>query len=256
MKSVIPLVVAALVAVPALQAQDQSKPAPAKASDAPAKTPNAPAEAPAAGTVTKQDKGYFIGRIIGGQLKEQGADVDLDSLAAAIKEVFEDKPMRFDDVKIEAVQIALQADMQARQQKAMAERAAGGEKAKADGAKFLAENGKRKEVTTTKSGLQYEVLKAAEGPKPKVTDTVSVHYKGTLINGKEFDSSYSRGQPASFPLQGVIPGWTEALQLMNVGSKYKLFLPSNIAYGENGSGPDIGPNETLVFEVELLKIGE
>jgi FKBP-type peptidyl-prolyl cis-trans isomerase len=242
MKSIIPLAVAALVAVPSLQAQDQPKPA--------------DAAAPAASAVTKQDKGYFIGRIIGGQLKEQGADVDLDSLGAAIKEVFEDKPMKFDDKKIEAVQTALQSDMQARQQKAMAERAAGGEKAKTDGAKFLADNGKREGVTTTKSGLQYEVLKAAEGPKPKVTDTVSVHYKGTLLNGKEFDSSYSRGQPASFPLQGVIPGWTEALQLMSVGSKYKLFLPSTIAYGENGSGPDIGPNETLIFEVELLKIGE
>ena len=250
MKSLIPLTVAALVAVPSLHAQEQPKPAAA----APAAATTPAAAVP--GAVTKQDKGYFIGRIIGGQLKEQGAEIDLEALTGAIKEVFEGKLMKFDDVKLEAIQMALQADMQAQQQKAMADRAAGGDKAKADGAKFLAENGKRKEVTTTKSGLQYEVLKAAEGPKPKVTDTVSVHYKGTLINGKEFDSSYKRGQPASFPLQGVIPGWTEALQLMNVGSKYKLVLPSNIAYGENGSGPDIGPNETLIFEVELLKIGE
>jgi FKBP-type peptidyl-prolyl cis-trans isomerase len=239
MKKLPVLVMAAFVAIPSLQAQDAEKPAEA---------------APAAGAVSKQDKGYFIGRMIGGQLSEQGADIDLNSLSEAIKEVFEGKPMKFDEKKLEAIQMSLQSDMQAAQQKQMAARAANGEKAKAEGEKFLAENGKRKEVTTTKSGLQYEVLKAADGDKPKITDSVSVHYRGTLINGKEFDSSYKRGEPASFPLQGVIPGWTEALQLMNVGSKYKLFLPSGIAYGENGSGPDIGPNETLIFEVELLKI--
>jgi FKBP-type peptidyl-prolyl cis-trans isomerase len=125
-----------------------------------------------------------------------------------------------------------------------------------EGTKFLDENGKRAGVTTTASGLQYEVVKAAEGKKPASTDTVTVHYRGTLLSGKEFDSSYSRNEPTSFPLNGVIPGWTEGLQLMNVGSKFKFFIPSKLAYAERGAGADIGPNSTLVFEVELLSIGE
>jgi FKBP-type peptidyl-prolyl cis-trans isomerase FklB len=129
-----------------------------------------------------------------------------------------------------------------------------GDKAKTDGVKFLEENKKRKEVTTTASGLQYEILKKGDGPKPAATDNVQVHYKGTLINGKEFDSSYKRGEPAEFPCTGVIKGWTEALQLMPVGSKWMLYIPPALAYGENGAGGDIGPNATLIFEVELLDI--
>jgi len=126
--------------------------------------------------------------------------------------------------------------------------------AKAAGDKFLAENGKRKEVTTTKSGLQYEVIKVGTGHKPAITDTVSVHYHGTLIDGKVFDSSVERGMPITFGVQQVIKGWTEVLQLMPVGSKWKIFIPSQLAYGENGAGGDIGPNEALIFEVELLGI--
>ncbi len=126
--------------------------------------------------------------------------------------------------------------------------------AKAVGEKYRAENAKRKEVKVTKSGLQYEVISSTEGAKPKATDTVSVHYKGMLINGTEFDSSYKRGQPASFPLNGVIPGWTEGLQLMTVGSKYRFVIPSDLAYGDRGAGSSIGPGETLIFEVELLDI--
>jgi FKBP-type peptidyl-prolyl cis-trans isomerase FklB len=122
------------------------------------------------------------------------------------------------------------------------------------GKKFLDENGKRPEVKTTASGLQYEVMKAGAGDMAKATDKVTVHYHGTLLNGKVFDSSVQRGQTIDFPVNGVIQGWQEALQLMNVGAKYKLFIPYNLAYGERGAGGDIGPYETLVFEVELFKI--
>lgn len=124
-----------------------------------------------------------------------------------------------------------------------------------EGKKFLAENGKKPGVVTTPSGLQYTVLKEGTGPKPSMTDKVKVHYKGTLIDGTEFDSSYKRGQPTEFPVGGVIKGWSEAMLLMNVGSKYKLFVPSDLAYGKRGApGGKIGPNATLVFEVELLEI--
>jgi FKBP-type peptidyl-prolyl cis-trans isomerase FkpA len=126
---------------------------------------------------------------------------------------------------------------------------------KAAGEKFLAENGKKPTVKTTASGLQYEVLTEGKGAThPTATDNVTVHYKGTLLNGTEFDSSYSRNEPTSFPLNAVIPGWTEGVQLMTEGSKYKFYIPSALAYGENGAGGKIGPNEALVFEVELLKI--
>ncbi|HYG75749.1 MAG TPA: FKBP-type peptidyl-prolyl cis-trans isomerase [Planctomycetota bacterium] len=125
---------------------------------------------------------------------------------------------------------------------------------KADGEKFLAENAKKPGVVTRPSGLQYKVLKEGTGASPKKTDVVTTHYRGTLINGKEFDSSYARREPASFGVNQVIAGWTEALQLMKVGSKWELYIPSNLAYGPRGAGGVIGPDETLIFEVELLSI--
>jgi len=131
---------------------------------------------------------------------------------------------------------------------------AAGVKNGADGEKFLAENKKKEGVKTTASGLQYKVLKEGSGAQPKETDTVIANYRGTLIDGTEFDSSYKRGQPATFPVSGVIRGWTEALQLMKAGSKYQLFIPANLAYGERAIGGDIGPNSTLIFEVELLDV--
>lgn len=146
------------------------------------------------------------------------------------------------------------AAMQAFENNMREKEAARGNEAKAAGEKFLAENGKKKGVTTTASGLQYEILKAGDGPKPQATDRVNVHYHGTLLNGKVFDSSVERGQPITFGVQEVIKGWTEALQLMPVGSKWRIFIPSNLAYGEQGAGGDIGPNEALIFDVELLGI--
>lgn len=128
------------------------------------------------------------------------------------------------------------------------------EENKVAGTTFLAENGKKTNIKTTASGLQYEVLTEGKGKKPTASDNVTVHYKGTTIDGKEFDSSYGRGEPTSFPLNQVIPGWTEGVQLMSEGSKYKFYIPSNLAYGEQGAGGTIGPNETLIFEVELIKI--
>ena len=127
------------------------------------------------------------------------------------------------------------------------------EENQAAGEAFLAENTKKENIVTTASGLQYEVLAKGEGSSPSATTNVTVHYKGTTLDGKEFDSSYSRNEPATFPLNRVIAGWTEGLQLMNIGAKYRFFIPSELAYGQRGAGADIGPNETLIFEVELLK---
>jgi len=128
------------------------------------------------------------------------------------------------------------------------------EKNKSEGEKFLAENAKKEGVKTLPSGLQYKELKAGTGKSPKAADSVTTHYSGTLIDGTEFDSSYKRNEPATFPVSGVIAGWTEALQLMKEGAKWQLFIPSSLAYGDMGAGRDIGPNATLIFEVELLKV--
>ncbi len=127
------------------------------------------------------------------------------------------------------------------------------EENKAAGAAFLTENAKKENIVTTASGLQYEILTQGEGPSPSATTSVTVHYRGTSLDGKEFDSSYSRNAPATFPLNRVIAGWTEGLQLMNVGAKYRFYIPSELAYGERGAGGSIGPSETLIFDVELLK---
>lgn len=201
---------------------------------------------------------YLMGREIAGmqngQLGQQGLKLDIDNYIAGARDGIEGKEPKFSKEELEKAYQSFQAYMADQEQKRTSEMKAGGDKAKETGAKYLSENGKREGVTQTASGLQYEVLKKADGPKPAVTDTVSVHYRGTLLNGTEFDSSYKRGEPATFPLQGVIKGWTEALQLMPVGSKWKLVIPSELAYGERGAGSDIGPNETLIFEVELLGI--
>ena len=155
--------------------------------------------------------------------------------------------------EIREITTAFQKEMMAKQEELNKKL---GEKNKKEGEVFLAENKKKEGVKTLPSGLQYKVIKAGTGKKPKLTDTVTTNYRGTLIDGTEFDSSYRRGQPASFPVNGVIPGWTEALQLMEEGAKWQLFVPPNLAYGDRGAGRQIGPNATLIFEVELISIQE
>lgn len=194
---------------------------------------------------------YIVGENMATQLKNDGIDLDTGALVLAVADVVAGNPSRLtEDVKRSTVE-EIQKLSQAQQQSANVEKS---EKNSEDGIAYLAENSTKEGVTTTDTGLQYKSLVAGDGKKPKASDTVKVHYKGTLIDGTVFDSSYDRGEPATFPIGGVIPGWTEALQLMNVGEKIELVIPSELAYGANGSGPVIGPDATLVFEVELLGI--
>lgn len=189
---------------------------------------------------------YVIGQQIGRNLKGQKIDVDAHVLAASIDDVMAGRESRISQGDMMAVMQKAQADAQSKQE-------GEGKENKEKGEKFLAENKNKPGVKTTKSGLQYEVIKEGKGASPKATDVVKVHYSGTLIDGTKFDSSYDRGEPAEFPLNGVIPGWTEGLQLMKVGGKNKLYIPSDLAYGPQGR-PSIPGNSTLIFEVELIEI--
>lgn len=194
--------------------------------------------------------GYIIGMDIGNSLKQQGADIDLDSLFDAIRATYNGEALAMTP---EEAATAREAFIAKRRAAAEQERATLGAANAAEGDKFLLENRLQEGVKVTDSGLQYKVVTLGEGPKPEATDRVTVHYRGTLLNGEEFDSSYSRNQPMTFQLDQVIPGWTEGVQLMPVGSKFMFYIPPNLGYGEAGGGP-IGPNATLVFEVELLGI--
>lgn len=196
---------------------------------------------------------YSIGWQTGQSFTQQNVDVNEESFIQGLRDALGGTDAKYTDEAMMAALQQLQQDMIARQQ-AQAQQQAGVNETAAT--EFFSSNGARDGVTTTESGLQYEVLTAGEGPKPTATDTVSVHYRGTLLDGSEFDSSYSRGQPATFPLNRVIAGWTEGLQLMSVGSKYKLFVPSSLGYGAQGSPPKIGPGAGLIFEVELLEINQ
>lgn len=191
---------------------------------------------------------YIIGLQMGKNLKQQGVEVTPDLFVQGLRDAQSGaKPMLTDSV-MTAIMTSFQMEMMT---KAHSKDSAAASKNQADGETFLAANKSKEGVKTTASGLQYKVLKEGAGPKPTVNSTVTVNYRGTLIDGTEFDKSKD-GEPISFPLKGVIPGWTEAVQLMNTGSKYEFFIPSNLAYGERGSPPVIGPNATLIFEVELV----
>ncbi len=195
---------------------------------------------PAATFKSPADKvSYALGILIGNNIKQQSIDANADLLATGIKDMQAGKPL-----------LTLQEAQQTMMAYQTEQRAKLSEKDRA----YLAENAKKEGVKTTPSGLQYKILTAGTGPSPKATDTVKAHYRGTLVDGTEFDSSYTRGQPFVSPVNRVIAGWTEALQIMKVGDKWQLTIPGALAYGERGSPPKIGPNATLIFDMELLAI--
>ncbi len=201
---------------------------------------------------TDKDKvNYGIGVGMARNLQRQGVDVDLDFVIMGLKDTLSGKKLLMTEEELQKVMSAFQKYLTDKQAEAAK---AAGEKNKKEGEPFLAENSKKPGVVTLPSGLQYKVLKEGDGKKPTINDTVVCNYRGTLIDGTEFDSSYKRNQPATFALKSVIKGWTEALQLMPVGSKWQLFIPASLAYGDRAMGPEIGPNATLIFEVELLAI--
>jgi len=230
----------------------------------PAKTQTPAAKKPATGTAataktaapltlkTQKEKfSYAIGMKMGANFKKQSVPVDANILARGVKDALAGTQTLLTDEEAQAAIMEVQKEMQGKMQEKNKEAA---DVNKKTGEAFLAANKGKEGVVALPSGLQYKIEKAGTGPKPTATDSVVCNYRGTLIDGKEFDSSYKRGQPATFPVTGVIKGWTEALQLMPVGSKWQLFIPSDLAYGERGAGADIGPGATLVFEVELMSI--
>lgn len=201
----------------------------------------------------KDKVSYAIGVQIGADMKRQTVDINPDVLAKGLKDGFQGSKLLLTDQEMRETLSGLQQQMAAKQAERMREL---GAKNKQAGAAFLAENKKKEGVKVLPSGLQYKITKEGTGKTPKAADTVTVNYRGTLIDGTEFDSSYKRGEPATFPVKGVIKGWTEALQLMKVGSNWQIFIPSELAYGEQPAGRIIGPNSTLIFDVELLGIKE
>ncbi|MBF1616945.1 MULTISPECIES: FKBP-type peptidyl-prolyl cis-trans isomerase [Prevotella] len=195
---------------------------------------------------------YALGIGIGSQLAGMGAkELNIDDFAQAIKDVISGSELKVDNAEAQTLVQNFFQEQEAKQQAAAAE---AGKAAKAAGEAFLAENGKKDGVVTLPSGLQYQVLKEGNGKKPSATDQVVCHYEGTLIDGTVFDSSYQRNQPATFGLNQVIPGWTEGVQLMQEGAKYRFFIPYNLAYGERGAGAQIPPFAALVFDVELIEV--
>ena len=227
-----------------------------------AKTPAAPAatarRAPVAKSpvavplTTQKDKfSYALGMDLGTNLRKQSVPVDPNILARGLKDALAGGKTALTDDQAKAALMAVQDDLRKKQQAEMQQI---GEANKKEGEAFLTANKSKDGVVALPSGLQYKILTQGTGPKPTASDSVVCNYRGTLLNGTEFDSSYKRGQPATFPLSGVIKGWTEALQLMPVGSRWQLFIPSDLAYGDRAPGPEIAPDSTLIFEVELLSI--
>lgn len=243
-------------------APSQTPPAKKPAAPAAKKSPSAATktgtatkgQAVTALTTTKQKASYAIGMNLGGGLHRQNVDVDSAALVQGMKDALAGGKTLLTEDEARAALMQLQKEMQ---EKMQAKAAAEGDANKKEGDAFLAANKTKEGVVTLPSGLQYKILTPGSGPKPTASDSVVCNYKGTLINGTEFDSSYKRGEPATFPVTGVIKGWTEALQLMPVGSKWQLFIPPDLAYGPRGTpGGPIGPNATLTFEVELISIKE
>lgn len=199
----------------------------------------------------KEKLSYAIGMNIGESMKKDSLDIDATILSRAIKDALTGSKLAMTDAEAKTVMDSFRAEMMKKQQAKAAE---AGDANKLAGQKFLAANKSKEGVVTLPDGLQYKVIKEGTGPKPTASDTVVTNYRGALIDGTEFDSSYKRGEPATFPVGQVIKGWTEALQLMPVGSKWQLFIPSELAYGERSPGAQIGPNSTLIFDIELLSI--
>ena len=234
-------------------AQGAAKTGGTQATPAASPTPTAP-PAPTPNPNFKSDKerqSYAVGMNIGESLHRQPVDLDTNSLMQGLKDSMSGGKMLLTDDEAKTALTELTQQVRAKQEEKVKQAA---ENNKKEGEAFLAANKTKPGVVTTPSGLQYKILTEGKGPKPTAADKVSCNYKGTLINGTEFDSSYKRGQPAIFPVGQVIKGWTQALQLMPVGSKWQLFIPADLAYGERGAGSDIGPGATLIFEVELLSI--
>ena len=207
-----------------------------------------------AATKLKTDKdkvSYMIGHQIGSNFKRDGLDVNVNMVLTGMKEAIAGTKSPLSTEESQKLMTNLQKDLQT---KAAAKHKAEADKNEKEGKAFLAANAKKKGVKVLPSGLQYKVIKAGSGESPKATDVVTTNYRGTLINGTEFDSSYKRHKPAKFPVNGVIKGWTEALQLMKPGAKWQLFVPSDLAYGPRGAGEAIGPNSTLIFDVELISV--
>jgi len=199
----------------------------------------------------KDKESYSLGYQFGESLKSQGVDINLDVYTSAIRDSLGGKEPQLSSEEIRSTVMGLRQRVAAVQQKALMEQA---EKNLAEAKSFLAENGKKEGVKTLPSGLQYKILSEGSGKTPEKSDTVTVHYRGTFINGTEFDSSIARGQPTTFQVDGVIPGWTEALQLMKEGAKWQLFIPPELAYGEMGMPPRMPPQSILLFDVELISV--
>ena len=230
---------------------DKDKTDTAKPADAAAKTDAAAKKYPGLAT-EKEQASYMVGMAMARQLEPMKDEIDIDTLMKAVKTSLAGEKLLLDDKQAAEISEAFGQKMQAKQIADMLKKAKDNQEA---GQKFLTENGKKPGVVTTASGLQYQVITEGKGAKPKSTDVVRVNYKGTLLDGKTFDSTYDRNEPAMFQLEQVVPGWKEGIALMPVGSKYRFWIPSSLGYGEQGTpGGPIGPNATLVFEVELLDI--
>ncbi len=200
---------------------------------------------------SKEKLGYSVGYVTGMNMKQDGLDISAEQLSRGIRDGYLGKKGVMTEDEIKGALDEYQKVLAAKQAEAMKQLA---EKNKRDGTAYLAENGKKEGVATTASGLQYKVVSPGTGKQPKETDTVKVHYRGTTLDGTEFDSSIRRGEPATFPVNGVIAGWKEVLQLMKEGAKWQVVIPSELAYGDRGAAQIIGPNQVLLFDVELIQI--